>query len=135
MSKCWKIVEFPKISIKMKNCKTFYKAQTASRLKGIIQPTFLEETFSYRDIQKYTDICFQSASRMQFLGVRKWCSANFFSDTKEKNFCWKICKVRKVFGCALLAYYFRYQVSWVEVRKMSKIFRVKLYYKMSDLFR
>ena len=31
-------VEFPKISIKMKNCKTFYEAQTVSRLKEIIQP-------------------------------------------------------------------------------------------------
>ena len=29
-------VKFSKISIKMKNCKTFYKAQTASRLKEII---------------------------------------------------------------------------------------------------
>ena len=38
LSKCWKIVEFPKISIKMKNCKTFYEAQTTSRLKEIIQP-------------------------------------------------------------------------------------------------
>ena len=36
--KCWKIVEFPKISIKMKNCKTFYEAQTAISLKEIIQP-------------------------------------------------------------------------------------------------
>ena len=33
----WKIVEFPKIWIKMKNFKTFYKAQTASHLKDIIQ--------------------------------------------------------------------------------------------------
>ena len=30
--------EFPKISIKMKNCKTFYEAQTAIRFKKIIQP-------------------------------------------------------------------------------------------------
>ena len=30
VSKCWKIVEFQKISIEMKNCKTFYEAQTAS---------------------------------------------------------------------------------------------------------
>ena len=26
-------------SIKIKNCKTFYEAQTASRLKEVIQPT------------------------------------------------------------------------------------------------
>ena len=64
------------------------------------------------DIQKHTDICFQSASRMQFLGVQKWCSANVFSDTKqEKHVCWKICKVRKVFGCVEEAYYFQCQVS------------------------
>ena len=37
VSKCWKIVEFSKISVKMKNCKTFYKTQTASRLQEIIQ--------------------------------------------------------------------------------------------------
>ena len=38
VSKCWNIVEFPKISFKMKNCKTFYGVQTMSRLKEIIQP-------------------------------------------------------------------------------------------------
>ena len=32
-----KKVEFPKTSIKMKNCKTFYEAQTASCFKEIIQ--------------------------------------------------------------------------------------------------
>ena len=50
---------------------------------------------------------------MQFLGVTKWCSANAFSDTKQKHFCWKICwKVRKIFGCVPKAYYFQCQVSW-----------------------
>ena len=32
------MLEFQKTSIKMKNCKTFYEAQTASCLKEIIQP-------------------------------------------------------------------------------------------------
>ena len=36
-----KIVEFSKISIKMKTCKTFCKAQTANRLKKFIQSTLL----------------------------------------------------------------------------------------------
>ena len=36
--KCWYVEEFPKISIKMKNFKIFYKAQTATRPKEIIQP-------------------------------------------------------------------------------------------------
>ena len=88
--------------------------QTASRVKKIIQS--LHHPFSQPDkillrlwnknIQKYTDICFQSASRMQSLGVKKWCSANVFSDTKQKNAGWKICKVRKVFGCVARANYF-----------------------------
>ena len=82
----------------MKNCKKFYEAYAASRLKEVIQPspTHPPPDRPYRDIQKYTDICFQSASRMQFLGVKKWCSANVFSDTKQKHLCWKICKVKKV---------------------------------------
>ena len=32
------MVEFPKISIKMKNCKTFDKGPTAIRVNEIIQP-------------------------------------------------------------------------------------------------
>ena len=37
-SKCWKIVDFPNISNKMNNFKTFYEGQVASSLKEIIQP-------------------------------------------------------------------------------------------------
>ena len=44
--------------------------------------------------------------------VRKWCSANVFSDTKQKDFCWKICKLIKFFGCVFGAYYFQFQRSW-----------------------
>ena len=78
----------------MKNCKTFYEAQTVSYLKEIIQPlpnpppiiyyltTSLEQRVSYKDIQKYIGICFQSVSRMQLLGVKKWCSAKVFFDNK-----------------------------------------------------
>ena len=60
-----------------------------------------------RDIQKYTDICIK-----YFLGVRKWCSANTFPDTKQKHACWKICKLRRRFGCILGACYFQFQKSW-----------------------
>ena len=38
VSKYWKIVEIRKISINLKNCKTFYETQTASHFKKIIQP-------------------------------------------------------------------------------------------------
>ena len=119
------MLEFQKVSIKMKNCKTFYEPQRVSCLEEIIQPPsnlqpithqiksyhVFGTKFSYGDIQKYTDICFQSATRMQFFGVKKWCSPNVFSDTKQKHVCWKICKVRKVFDCVAGAYYFQCQVS------------------------
>ena len=129
VSKCWKIVDFPKIKIKMKNCRTFYEAQTASRLKEIIQnppnrppppspppeKTLLRLsnkhffTEIYRNIQTFAFKVLQECS--------SWESRNrvvqmFFSDTKQKHVCWKICKVKKVFGCVAGAYYFQCQVSW-----------------------
>ena len=53
----------------MENDKTFYEAQTASSLNEIIQfPRSVEQKFLYGDIQEYSDVCFPSASRMQFLG-------------------------------------------------------------------
>ena len=67
--------------------------------------TSLEQKFSYGDIRKYTDICFQRASRMQFLAFDKWGSANAYFETKQNHVCWKICKVRKVFGCVAGTYF------------------------------
>ena len=71
----------------------------------------LWQKISYGYIQQDTDISFQSTSKIQFLGLKKWCSANVFSDTKQKHVCWKIFKVRKGFGCIVRAYYFQCQVS------------------------
>ena len=45
----------------------------------------------YRNIQN-TDICFQSASTLRYLGVKKWCSANILSDTKQKMHAQKFVK-------------------------------------------
>ena len=74
-------------------------------------------------MQKYTDICFQTASRMQFLGVKKWCSATVFSDTKQKHSSQK--------GFFL---HISFNIKWVEVRKNSETFWAKRYCKISDLF-
>ena len=86
------------------------------------------------DIQKYTDICFQSASRMQFLGVQKWRSANVFSKTKQKYVCWKS---QKGFSqcCQSILFSMSSENFNVEVRKTSEVFRVKLYCETSHLFR
>ena len=90
-----KIIEFSKITIKIKNCKTFCKAQTVSRLKEIIQPllshtppdkssrrlwnkNFLKEI--YRNIETFTFKVFQECS---FQPSRNGAvQINIFSDTK-----------------------------------------------------
>ena len=33
--------------------------------------------------------------------------ANVLADNLQKRVCWKICKVRKLFGCVAGAYYFQ----------------------------
>ena len=33
--------------------------------------------------------------------------ANVLADNLQKHVCWKICKVRKLFGCVAGAYYFQ----------------------------
>ena len=83
----------------MKIVKYFARPKQQAALKELILPTpnppptrkylttSLEQTFSHGDIQKRTNIFFQSASRMWFLGVKKWCSANVFSGIKQKNIC------------------------------------------------
>ena len=50
VSKYWKIVEFRKISIKMKNCKPFYESQTTSWLKETIEPLEQKKKFSEKEI-------------------------------------------------------------------------------------
>ena len=52
----------------------------------------LEQKFSYGDIQKNTDICVQTASRMSFLGVKKWYNANVFLTTNRNMFAGKFAK-------------------------------------------
>ena len=92
VSKCWKIVEFTKISIKMKNCKTFYEAQKTSRVNEIIQlpsnPPPSDKILLPLFLRRYTEInghllskCFKNA----VLGVKKRWSANVFSDTMSSE--------------------------------------------------
>ena len=66
VSKYWKIVQFRKISIKIENCKTFYEAHTASRLKEIVQPhppphtpvdKILLRLWNKFFLGRYTEIC------------------------------------------------------------------------------
>ena len=144
VSKCWKIVEFSKISVKMKNCKTFYKTQTASRLQEIIQSSpnpspsdkmllclwkkkFLTEicrniqTFAFKLLQKCSSwVSRDRAVQMFSLIPSRDMSAGKF--LKSERF------------SAVLREYIIFNVKWVEVRKINGVFRAKLYCKMSDLF-
>ena len=61
----------------------------------------------YRNIQT---LALKGLGR-QFLGVKKYCSANVFSNTKQKHVGWKAFKVKRNFGCIAGAYYLQYQVS------------------------
>ena len=64
VSNYWKIVEFQKTSIKMKNYKTFYETQTASRLKKLFsfpQPAIppdkiLIRLWNKNCLERYTEI-------------------------------------------------------------------------------
>ena len=73
--KCWKIVNFTEVSIKMKKFKITYKAQiAASCSKEIVLPPpdkRWTKIFFYWNMRKYSNICFPSALRMQFLGFWK----------------------------------------------------------------
>ena len=124
VSKYWKIAEFLKISIEIKNRKTSYKAQTVRHLRKFfsvppphIPPDkillrlrnkiFLRER--YRNMQTFSFKVLRESS--------SWMSGNgavqiFFSDNKQKHVCWKICELRKFFGCVLGACYFQCQESW-----------------------
>ena len=92
VSKCWKMVEFPKILMKMKNCKTFYKGQTASRVQEIIKP--LPHPFTQPDKILLCLWNRNGAVQMSFLTPNR-----------------KIFKERKVFGNVAKIYYFQCQVN------------------------
>ena len=85
----------------MKNCKTNYSASPDSPHQ--IKPYYVFGTKTYGDIKKYTDICYQSASRMRLLGVKKWCSANVFFRYQTETCVLQNLR-RKVSGCVAGAY-------------------------------
>ena len=139
VSICWKINEFPKIPIKRNNSKAFCEAQTASRLKEVIQQikpdksllllwnkNFLREI--YRNIQI---IAFKVLRECISWGSRNDAAPIFFSDTNqmiaERFVNWErfLSVLRKHIG---------FNVEWVQVRKMSEVFWMKLYWKISDFF-
>ena len=127
--------------MKMKNCKTFYETQTASRLKEIIQSpstphtnlaTSLKQNFLReicRNIQTFAFKVLQESS--------SWASGNgavqilFFTPNRNmvagKFVNWE--SFWTMFWDHVIFNFKR-----AEIRKMSEVFCAKLYGKMCDLF-
>ena len=132
-----KIVEFSKISIKMKNCKTFCQVQTASHVKEIIQPPpphltpyqikpyYVSGTNiffrRYKEIYRHLlSKCFKNA----VLGRKDMVQYKYFSDSKQKYVCWKFVKSERFLD--VLREHIVFNVKWSEVCKTSKVFWSKL---------
>ena len=104
----------------MKNYKTCYEDQIESSIKKIIQASPNPQPTPHRIksyvfgikffLRRYTEMyihllskCFKNA----VLGRQEMVQCKmFFSDSKQKYVCWKICKIRKTFDCVRRAYYF-----------------------------
>ena len=145
VTKCWKIVEFPKIKMK-----------TASHLKEIIQiiqlppnpnppppiwPPLPEPlphpTLTPHQIKSYyvsgINIFLRRYTQIyRHLLFKKWCSENVFLAPSWNMFAGKFVKSERFL--AVLREHIVFNVKWVEVHKMSGYFWPKLYCKRSDLF-
>ena len=94
----------------MKNCKTFYEAQTASRLMEIVQPGSKptpNQIKSYYDFgtkfffRRYTEICGHLLSKCfesRVLECQEIVQCKCFSSDQTETRFRKICQVRKIFG-------------------------------------
>ena len=110
----------------MKKCITFYEAQTAVRLKKITQPHLTHPPYHQILLllwnkNFHTEIYRHLPSKCFKNCCSSWASRNgtapflqFFSDTKQKHVCCKICKVKKGFGYVVGAYYFQW--GWLRFR-------------------
>ena len=129
VSKFWKIVEFLKISIKIKNCKTFYKSKTLDKiLLRLWNRIFL--TGIYRNIQKFA---FKVLQECSFWASRNGAVQMFFLPSIRNMFAGIFVKSERFI--VVLREHIIFNVKWVEVRKMNEVFWAKLYCKMNDLFR
>ena len=105
VSKYWKVVKIPKISIEMKNRKTFYKQRAALRKSG--------SRSSWASGIGTVQMFFLTPNRNMFAG--KFMCLESFLDTFWEHIV--------------------FNVKRVEIRKMSEVFWPKLYCKLSDLSR
>ena len=94
------------------------------------QRVALKKLFSHSTTPSINQIKSYYASLTKILGVKKWCSTNVFSYTKEKNVGWKIWES----FLAVLQEHIIFNFRLVEVHKMREVFWAKLCCKMSEIF-
>ena len=100
-----------------------YEVQTAIHLKELIQPSPIPSPPPISPVlQEYTSWTSRNGS-MQII----------FLTPKRNMFAGKFVKWERLF--IEFREHTVFNVNWVEVRKMSEVFRAKQYCKMSDLFR
>ena len=135
---CWKMVKFPKISIKMKHCKTFNEGQTASHVKEIIQTLPYPLPQPDKILLSLWNKYFQAFTFKVLQECSSWASRNdaaqmFFLTPNWKILAEKFVKWERFL--ALLREHIIFNVEWVEFHKMSQVLWTKLYCKMSELSR
>ena len=139
VSICWKINEFPKIPIKRNNSKAFCEAQTASRLKEVIQQIKPDKSLLLLWNKNFLREIYRNKQIIAFKVLREcisWESRNdaapiFFSDTNQM-IAERFVNWERFFS--VLRKHIGFNVEWVQVRKMSEVFWMKLYWKISDFF-
>ena len=95
VSKCQKIIEFPKISIKMIDFKIFYESQTAICVKEIIKShatkaSYISGTKNFE--RRFTGIYRHSkCSKNAVPGPRKMVECKCFFLTPTRNIFWLCC--------------------------------------------
>ena len=140
VSKCWKIAEFPKISIKMKNCKTFKRPTQRVALRKLFSLSSPDKSFLRLWNKNFLKEIYRNTQTFAFKVLREcssWASRNgvvqmFFCTQTRNMFAGKFVKWERFL--AVLSEHIFSNVEWVEFYKMSEVFWAKLYCKMSDLF-
>ena len=142
--KCWKTVEFLKISMKIRNCKTFSEPKRRATLRKSFcvtpnDPSLdkillrlwnkISLTGIYRNIQTFA---FKELEECSSWASRNGAVQMFFWHQTETCLLEKIFKSERLLS--VLREHVIFNAKWVEVRKMSEVFWAKLYCKLSDLF-
>ena len=134
------MVEFQNSSIKIKNCKIFYEAQTVSCLKEIIQPPPNTQPIPHQIksyyvfgtkifLRKYTEIyrhlilkCFKNAVLWRQEMMQPKC---FFLTPNRNMYPGRLVKSKRFL--TVLREHIIFNVKWFEARTKSEVFWAKLY--------